>query len=190
VGAKLAALVVASSVILLVNHPAVSAGALAVALGVAAACRIPLGFIARQLRPIVVLVVLLAGVQALIGRAEEGAGAALRLLAVAGLAVLVTSTTPAPAFATWIERVLTRLRVRPDRVMRVGLMFGLAIRSIDHLGVVAGQVVDARRARGLRRSVRAFAVPTVVAAARFAHGVGEALEARGVTGPPPRDDPS
>ncbi len=187
VGAKLAVLVAVSTLVLVIDHLALSAAVLVAAVPLAWTAGIPPRFLLRQLRAILVLVAVLAAVQAAIGRWEAGAHAALRLLAIAALAVVLTATTPAPAFAAWIERVLTRLRVRPDRVMRVGLTVGLAMRSIDHLGHVAGQVLDARRARGLQRSVRAFAVPTVVAAARFAHGVGEALEARGIGGGPPEE---
>lgn len=115
VGLKLAVLVIASTGILIADRLLVSAAALVAALLGAAVCGIPLRFVARQLRAIALLVVILAAVQAAIGRAEQGAHAGLRLLAIAALAVLVTATTPAPAMATWVEDAFTRLRVHPDR---------------------------------------------------------------------------
>lgn len=188
VGAKLLALVVAATVITWIDHPAVSAAVLCVVVAITLAAGVPVGVAWRQARPLVAVIVLLAVFQVAIGRPVVGAIVALRLLAVAGVALAVTLTTPFAAMVAWFERVLRRLRVRPDRVFRAGLIVGLALRSIDHLGVVANRVLDARRARGLGRNLRAFAVPTVVAAARFAHGVGEALDARGLADANPGDD--
>ena len=52
-----------------------------------------------------------------------------------------------------------------------------ACRSIADL---AARVREAQRARGVERSVRAFAVPLVVSALRHADALGEALSARGL----------
>ncbi len=182
-GAKLLALLVGAAAVVAVNHPAVS-GTLLLAVVVAIlGSGIPLRILVRQAKPLVIVISVLTAFQALIGRPVEGLVAAARLLAVAALALAVTLTTRPTAMVDWLERTLRRLHVRPARVARIGLMVGLALRSLDHLGVVAHRVLDARRARGLGRNLRAFAVPTVVAAARFAHGVGEALEARGIADP-------
>jgi biotin transport system permease protein len=182
-GVKLLALLVGAAVVVAVNHPAVS-GALLVAVVVAIlGAGVPARVLVRQAKPLVIVIAVLTGFQALIGRPEEGLLAATRLLAVAALALAVTLTTRPTAMVDWLERTLRRIHVRPVRVFRIGLTVGLALRSLDHLGVVARRVLDARRARGLGRSLRAFAVPTVVAAARFAHGVGEALDARGIADP-------
>jgi biotin transport system permease protein len=45
---------------------------------------------------------------------------------------------------------------------------------------IAEEVRDAQRARGLRGSPRAYAVPLVIRALRHADALGEALAARGV----------
>ena len=182
-GAKLLALLVGAAGVVAVNHPVVS-GSLLVGVVVAIlGAGIPLRVLMRQARPLVIVIAVLTVFQALIGRPVEGVVTAMRLLTVAALALAVTLTTRPTAMVEWLERMLGRLHVRPPRVFRVGLTVGLALRSLDHLGVVAHRVLDARRARGLGRNLRAFAVPTVVAAARFAHGVGEALEARGIADP-------
>ncbi|MFN8110098.1 MAG: hypothetical protein U0Y82_09695 [Thermoleophilia bacterium] len=104
------------------------------------------------------------------------------------LSLSVTLTTTQPDMIATLEGLLVRCRMRPDRVFRAGVAVGVLLRGLTHLWVVSRQVLDARRARGLHRSLRAFAVPTVVEAARFAHGVGEALTARGIAPPdkPPR----
>lgn len=179
-GGKLLALAAAGTAVFASGSGAVSAGVLAGTLAVLLAIGIPPSELWRQGRPVLFLVAVLTAFQIVIGRPEEGVMAALRLLAVAAVAIAVTMTTSITQMVDWIEQTLLRLRVRRARVFRIGLAFGLALRSVDHLAVVAQQVLDARRARGLQRSMRAFAVPTVVAAARFAHGVGEALEARGI----------
>jgi len=182
-GVKLLALLAGATAVVAVNRPAASVATLAVLTAVILSAGVPLGEFARRMRPILFVVVLLAAFQALIGRAEQGLAAGARLLAVAALALAVTLTTSSTQMVDWLERALLRLRMRPARVFRVGLVIGLALRSLDHLGVVVHRVLDARRARGLHRNLRAFAVPTIVAAARFAHGAGEALEARGIANP-------
>lgn len=181
--AKLLALLVGAAMVVAINHPAVSGALLLAVLVAIFSAGVPLRVLMRQAKPLVIVITLLTAFQALIGRPVEGLVTATRLLAVAALALAVTLTTRSTAMVEWLERTLRRLHVRPVRVFRIGLTVGLALRSLDHLGVVAHRVLDARRARGLGRNLRAFAVPTVVAAARFAHGVGEALEARGIADP-------
>lgn len=182
-GVKLAGLLVGAAALVALDDPAVSCAVLVAAVSVTIAAGVPARVWWHHARPLVIAVGVVAAFQALIGRPVEGMVAAARLLAVAALALAVTVTTSVAAMVDWVERSLTRLRVGPARVFRVGLTIGLALRSLDHLAVVAHRVLDARRARGLQGSLRAFAVPTVVAAARFAHGVGEALEARGIAEP-------
>lgn len=184
-GAKLLGLLVGATVVVAVNHPAVSGGLLLAVLVAVASVGVPVPVMWRQAKPLVVVIAFVTVFQVLLGRPEEGFLAATRLLAAAALALAVTLTTRFTAMVEWLERTLRRCRVSPARVFRVGLTVGLALRSLDHLGVVAHRVLDARRARGLGRNLRAFAVPTVVAAARFAHAVGEALDARGLADPHP-----
>ena len=182
-GAKLLGLLVGATVVVAVNHLAVSGALLVTVVAAIAVAGVPVRVVWRQAKPLVVVIALLTVFQVLLGRPEEGLLAATRLLAAGALAFAVTLTTRFSAMVDWFERTLRLCRVSPARVFRVGLTVGLALRSLDHLGVVAHRVLDARRARGLGRNLRAFAVPTVVAAARFAHGVGEALDARGLADP-------
>jgi biotin transport system permease protein len=180
---KFVALLAVSTAIVGWNHPVLSAVIAVGSVAVMRSATVPWRRIRRMTVPFIVVAAALAVVQVVIGRWREGLVAGIRLVAAAGAATAITVTTPFTAVADGVERLLGRLRVAPPRVFRVSLAVGIALRSIDHLGQVARQVLDARRARGLGRNLRAFAVPTVVAAARFAHGVGEALAARGIADP-------
>jgi biotin transport system permease protein len=182
-GVKLLALAVLAAGVVIVDDPVVSAVVLLAMAAILGSARIPAPIVWRAARPLAVAIVVVTIFQVLIGRPREGVEAALRLAAVAAAALAVTLSTTAPEMVLAVERGMRAVRVPERRVFRTGLVVGVALRSLDHLAVVAARVLDARRARGLQRSVRAFAVPTVVGAARFAHGVGEALEARGIADP-------
>ncbi len=182
VGVKFAALFVISAVIVWYASAIVSAVVAFAAFAGMLVAGVPFRRIVRHVFPFVLFAALLLAFQIAVGRWDAGIVAATRLVAVATVAIAIAVTTRFTAIADAVERALLSVRVPPARVFRFSLAIGLALRSIDHLGVVANQVLDARRARGLHRNLRAFAVPTVVAAARFAHGVGEALDARGIAG--------
>lgn len=182
-GAKLAGLVVGAAALAAIGGAVASSVAAAGVLGTLVLAGAPVGLVWRQVRPILVGAAVVVGFQVLLGRTEAGLVAGTRILAVAALAIAVTLTTSHAEMLGWLERTLRRVGVRPAARFRVALTIGIALRSIDHLGVVAERVLDARRARGLGRSLRAFAVPTATSAAMFAHGVGEALEARGIAEP-------
>lgn len=183
--AKLAVLLAVSSVVVWWSHPIASAAVTAAAVVCVGSAGVPARVLVRAMTPFVVMAAAVLAAQTVWGSAEAGIVASLRMVAVASVAVAVTLTTPAAAVVDLVERTLTRLRVPPARVFRMGLLVSVALRSIDHLGWLAARVQDARHARGLHRSPRALAVPMVVGAGRFAHGVGEALDARGVADPDP-----
>jgi biotin transport system permease protein len=180
---KFAVLLLVSTLMIMWNSPAFSAALAAASVLAMRSATVPWRRIGRLVIPFVVVAVALGLFQVAVGRWREGLVAGVRIVAAAGAATALTVTTPFTAVVEAVERLLHRLRVRPARVFRVALAVGIALRSVDYLGQVARQVLDARRARGLGRNLRAFAVPTVVAAGRFAHGVGEALSARGIVDP-------
>ncbi len=182
-GAKLAGLLVGSAALVAWGGWPSAAVVSAACLVAAAAAGVPVRHIARTVAPFVVMAVLVVAAQAVLGHVADGVIAATRMTALASAASLLLFTTSPAQLVAAAEGALHRLRVRPDRVFRFGLLVGVSLRSIGYLGVAAQRVRDARRARGLSRSVRAFAVPTVIAAARFAHGAGEAMEARGIGDP-------
>lgn len=180
VGVKVAVLVATSVAVIAIGRPWVSALIGAAALLAVRLAGVPNRAVLRQVVPIAVMAAIIALAQLVTGDPRAAVVVALRILAVACVAVVVTLTTTAPEMADWVERTLRRIRLPEGTVFRGGMLVGIALRSIDHLVEVVGSVREARRARGLQRSVRALAVPTVIAAARYAHGMGEALEARGL----------
>ena len=101
----------------------------------------------------------------------------LLLVLAAGLVTLTTTTTAMTAVVVWVLRPFRRLGVSPERV---GLLIALSIRAVPIVLGLAEQIRDAQRARGLRASPRAFAVPLLVRALRHAQQLGDALVARGV----------
>jgi biotin transport system permease protein len=104
-------------------------------------------------------------------------GAMLVTVAAAGLVTLTTRVTDMLAVLAAALRPLRRLGVDPERV---ALVLALAIRTVPVLAGIAGEVRDARRARGLERSPRALLVPLAVRTVRHADRTGEALAARGL----------
>ena len=93
---------------------------------------------------------------------------------------LVTLTTRVSEMLDGVQRLAQPLRhvgVSPERV---ALTVSLTLRSIPVVGQLLQQTLDARRARGLDRSVRAVATPLVIRTVRHAERVGDALAARGV----------
>lgn len=132
----------------------------------------------EQVRPLRWFVVLLAPVQWwLLGPVGAFITVGTLVIAVAAAGV-VTLTTRTEDLLDVIERALRPLpRVDAERI---ALVLILAIRAIPVLSRFAGEVQEARRARGLERSVRAFAVPLVLRTIGHADRLGDALIARGI----------
>ena len=151
-----------------------------VVLGLAALARIGPRPLAAQVRPLLWLLVPLTALQLWLSgpaRALAVAGGLVVAVAAAGLVTLTTRTDELlDALVTGL-RPLRRAGVDPERV---ALVLALAVRSVPVLVGIAGEVQQARAARGAERSVRAFAVPFVIRSLRHADRLGEALEARGV----------
>lgn len=153
---------------------------LAVAVLVLLVARVPGRALVRQLRPLLVFVVVLAGFHALVSSPERAYVVVGMLLALVFLATALTMTTPTSALVDVVVRVagpLRRVGVDPERL---GLLLALGLRAIPVVIGLALEVRDAQRARGLGASPRAFAVPLIVRSLRHADRVGEALAARGV----------
>ena len=158
-----------------------STGPAAVAL---AACTVASGVGVRavwlQVRPVLWFVALLIPVQLWLSGVQAAALSAAGLLLGVAAAGLVTLTTTTQELLDTLTRALGPLRrvgVDPERV---ALLLALAVRAVPVLASLAGDVRQARMARGAERSMRAFAVPFVIRAVRHADRLGEALAARGV----------
>ncbi|GAB78081.1 biotin transport system permease protein [Austwickia chelonae] len=101
------------------------------------------------------------------------------VVAVAG-ASLVTLTTRVQDMLETTVVLAERLPRRLVDAERWGLLCALTVRSIPVVGRLLEETRDARRARGLERSLRALATPTVIRTIHHAGHVGDALAARGV----------
>ncbi|MGH8825837.1 MAG: energy-coupling factor transporter transmembrane component T family protein [Jiangellaceae bacterium] len=182
--AKLAGLAAAMVAVLLVDSPAgiaVSAG-ITVLLYASAGMAHALPTQVWQLRWLVVGLVTL---QALTSGWTAAVVVTGRLVVAVALAGLVTLTTRVVDLLDVFERVLRPFRRVGLDSERVALVLALAIRAVPVVAGIAAEVRDAQRARGLRASVRAYAVPLVVRTLRHADALGEALVARGLDDPPP-----
>ena len=183
--AGLKLLLLAVAVVLTVRiHTPVQAGlALVGVLVLFTAVGMPPVVTLAQFRPLRWIVVFLLVFQLVFTgweRALTGVGV---LLVNVGLAALVTLTTRVSAMLDLARRLLgpfRRFGVDPDRV---GLLLALAIRCVPLVSGIVGDVLQARKARGvtgLRNSALALAAPAVVRALRTADSLGDALKARGV----------
>jgi biotin transport system permease protein len=178
-GAKLVGLLVALAGTLLLRSPVAVALAVAATVLVFASAGL-VGEVPRQVRPLRWLVVGLVLLQTL----TAGWGTAVvvtgRLVVAVLLAGLVTLTTRVVDLLDVLERALRPLRRIGLHADRAALVLALGIRAVPVVANLAAEVRDAQRARGIRSSPRAFAVPFVVRSLRHADALGEALVARGL----------
>ncbi len=182
-GAKLALLAAGLLVLAVLHRPAVPVVGAAVVLVVAGLARVGPGPLAAQVRPLLWVLVPVAALQLWLtgpARTLVVTGGLVVAVAAAGLVTLTTRTEDLLDALVTALRPLRRVGVDPERA---GLVLALAVRSVPVLAGIAGEVQQARAARGAQRSVRAFAVPFLIRSLRHADRLGEALEARGVDDP-------
>ncbi|UOE45454.1 energy-coupling factor transporter transmembrane component T family protein [Agromyces larvae] len=177
-GWKLVLLGASVIVVVLLRPWWATAIACAAVLALFALARIPLRTLVRQLAPIGWILLLAVPLNALFAGWEQAATVGLRIVACVALAALVTLTTPVTAMLDALQRAIRPFGRRID-ADRVGLVLAMTIRAVPLMAEIVREVLDARRARGAERSMRAIAVPVVVRALRTADGMGEALIARG-----------
>ena len=103
--------------------------------------------------------------------------ALLLAVAAAGLVSLTTRTTDMLEVIRWVMSPLRHVHVDPERV---ALLLTLTIRVVPVVNDLVHDVRDARRARGMEGSLRAYATPVVIRTVGYAERLGEALVARGV----------
>lgn len=179
-GLKLVVLAVGLLLVALLPGPLpVAVGALAVAV-LTALARVGPGTLAALVRPVLWVLVPVVAAQVWLagpGRAAVVGGGIVVAVAAAGLVTLTTRTEDLLDALVGALRPLRRVGVDPERA---ALVLALAVRSVPVLAGIAGEVQQARAARGAERSLRAFAVPFVIRSLRHADRLGEALEARGV----------
>lgn len=179
-GAKLLGLVVASLVVTVLGGWRSSVVALAVALVLVLVSRMPGRVVARSLRGLLLVVVLLGGWLAWQSGWQRAVGTVGDLLALVILATVVTTTTPVDAMLDTITGALSPLRPLGVRPERVALAFSLVLRTIPLTIGLADETRDAARARGLERDLRARLTPFAIRVVADAQATGEALHARGI----------
>lgn len=169
---------------------------------------IPLSYLLRGLRPLLVVIVIAASFHLLftpgetlwrigpIGLSKEGAAAALhmtvRLVLMVTSLTLVTLTTTPLALTDGLERLLSPLRAFKLPVHEVAMMMAIALRFIPVLGDELEKIMKAQVARGadlesggLLRRIRNLVpllVPLFVSVFQRADELGLAMEARGYRG--------
>lgn len=178
---KMAALIVLIvSMAVLVRRPWHLAVPAALLVTAAASARIGPFRLARQIRPMLWMLVVIGAFQLILTdwrRTLVVCGVLLFSVVAAAFVTLTTRVADMLDLTTRMIGPLRRFGVDPDRV---GLVFAMTIRSIPLLGELVAEVTEARRARGVGFSVRALAVPVVVGALRRADALGDALIARGL----------
>jgi biotin transport system permease protein len=178
-GAKLAALAVATTV-LVQMHGAAVAGTLAAVVALYLALGLPFARHGlRMLRPLWPFLLVLALWHGWTGEWARGAEIAGKMLAAVALANLVTMTTRLDDLIAVVERLarpFKRLGLDP-RVLAVAI--GLAVRFTPVLFWRTGQLMEAWRARSARRPGWRVVLPAVLLALDDADHVAEALRARG-----------
>lgn len=140
---------------------------------------VPLKASVRQIAPILWMLLLAVPLQALLAGWLVAGLMAGRLLIAVALAALFTLTTTVTAVLEAFDTLLRPFSRWID-TERVGLLVALTIRCIPLVTEIVQEVLEARRARGTRGTLRALAVPVIVRSLYAADALGEALAARGV----------
>lgn len=179
-GPKIVTLFTASIAITVVRGPQSALVALAVALLLVLWARMRISTLARALRPILFIAVLLGGFQVW----QRGWPVAIEvvadLFALVIFASVITATTPIDTMLDTIARAFGPLRhfgVNPERI---ALAMALMLRSVPSLLLIASETRDAAKARGLERNPRALLVPMALRTVARAQATGDALAARGI----------
>ncbi|MCE6961261.1 energy-coupling factor transporter transmembrane protein EcfT [Cereibacter sphaeroides] len=179
-GAKLAALAVATVMLMPLEAPA-SAG---VAAAATAALYAAQGgrFAAhglRMLRPLWPFLLILALWHGWTGEVARGAAIALKLATAVALANLVTMTTRLDAMIAVLERLARPFRYLGLQPHVLAISIALVIRFTPVLLARAERLAEAWRARSPRRPTWRIVVPLALGALDDAEQVAEAIRARG-----------
>ena len=177
-GAKLLALLVLSTgLVLFPSLPVVSA-ALGTTLGLYALARLR----PREVAPVLRLSALVLGplfvLHALLSGWGPALEAVLRLAVLLWLATLVSLTTRASELLAALERALRPLARFGVSPARLGLLLSLTLRFIPLLATWLREIQEAQRVRGLERNPVAVLVPLLVKTLRTADTLADAIDAR------------
>jgi biotin transport system permease protein len=182
---KVAVLIAAGIAVFLVGNPLWLTAVLLIVAALHALARIPLAALARQLRPLAVLIGLIFLFHGLFTTWTLGLLVVLRLAVLVLLAMLVSFTTRVSDMIETIERGLAPLALLGLDPGKVSLALSLALRFIPLLYAQVHDIREAQRVRGLERNVTAIAVPLLIRTLRMASDLTDAIEARGFEGAKP-----
>lgn len=133
----------------------------------------------RFLRPVLVFVAIILVWHLAVGRVAEGVVIVLRLLAAIAAANLVTLTTRMEDMLDVIQRALAKIGVPPAARRRFALSVALVVRFTPVLVQKGGLLVEAWRARTVKRPGWRLVLPFALLAIDDAEQTAEALKARG-----------
>ena len=179
-GPKLAALAVWSVVVVTFRGPVTSPVFLLLGVAAAAASGLALRPALRSMRPLLLMLVLVAAFQTWQRGPEVAVTVVGSLLALFLAGLAFTATTAVDDLLGTVERLVGPLRhvgVRPERL---ALAFALVLRALPVVLEAARETRAAARARGLERSPRALLVPFAIRVVAHAYATGDALAARGL----------
>lgn len=140
--------------------------------------RIPWRVAAAQVRPVVIVLLILGAAQWLTVGGAAAVVVCLRLLALILLAALATLTTRVSDMVLAVEGALRPLERVGVPTAKISLAISMALRFIPLLTRVVGEVREAQQARGLERNMLALTIPVLVRALHTADQMAEAIDAR------------
>lgn len=183
VSIKFLCLAAASVVIFVVTGPLVTLIALIASLVLLASTLPAVHPTLRGLWPVALLAALVGVYQWWRGNGSTASELAADFLAVACLALAITTSTRLDDAVGFVARVARPVRkaVSPDSV---GLVLALTVRAIPEVTTILEESLDAARARGISRRPRAVFVPATIRAFGWALRVGDAVTARGLAEDP------
>ncbi|MBR9653100.1 energy-coupling factor transporter transmembrane component T family protein [Thalassovita aquimarina] len=132
----------------------------------------------RMMRPVFWMALIILAYHLAIREWAEGAIVVLRLIAAVGLANLVTMTTRLDDMLAVIERMLARIGVSERARRRLALAVALVIRFTPVLAQKGARLIEAWRARSVKRPGWRLVLPIALLAVDDADRVAEALKAR------------
>lgn len=140
--------------------------------------RIPWLVAVSQVRPVVVVLLVLGAAQWLTAGGAAAVVVCLRLLALILLAALATLTTRVSDMVQAVEGALRPLEHVGVPTAKISLAISMALRFLPLLTLVVGEVREAQQARGLERNMLALTIPVLVRALHTADQMAEAIDAR------------
>ncbi len=178
-GMKVLGLAIAGMGLFFVQNWFILLGVVGLVMTLMAIAHLPGRSIWQQLRPLVVIVLAIVVLHGVLTSWQVGLAIALRLLALVGLAIVVSSTTKVSDMLALLERWLSPLRHMGINPGQVSLVIAIAIRFIPVLLEQLQAIQEAQQARGCDRHPVRLLVPLLIRMLYLARDLTDALEARG-----------